>query len=118
MTSQHPSRRNESRTLGALYDLAGSAQAGARPRLLVRDRNGEVLLIIPPHLDMKCINTYATSWGQGHLVWCTNRKMGNTGHVRILTAFFFCNPILFAICTGTFRNLCKNGYSGMQKNAQ
>jgi hypothetical protein len=26
--------------------------------------------------------------------------------------FFFCNPILFAICTSTFSKLCKNIYSG------
>jgi hypothetical protein len=29
-------------------------------------------------------------------------------------SFFFCNPILFAICTSTFSKLCKkNVYSGM-----
>jgi hypothetical protein len=25
--------------------------------------------------------------------------------------FFFCNPILFAICTSTFSRLCKNMYT-------
>jgi hypothetical protein len=25
---------------------------------------------------------------------------------------FFCNPILFAICTSTFSKLCKNVYIG------
>jgi hypothetical protein len=25
--------------------------------------------------------------------------------------FFFCNPILFAICTSTFSKLCKNMYT-------
>jgi hypothetical protein len=27
--------------------------------------------------------------------------------------FFFCNPILFAVCTSTFSKLCVNVYSGM-----
>jgi hypothetical protein len=27
--------------------------------------------------------------------------------------FFFCNPLLFAICTSTFSQLCKILYSGM-----
>jgi hypothetical protein len=26
---------------------------------------------------------------------------------------FFCNPILFAICTNTFNKLCKDVYNGM-----
>jgi hypothetical protein len=26
---------------------------------------------------------------------------------------FFCNPILFVICTSTFSKLCKNVYSGI-----
>jgi hypothetical protein len=29
------------------------------------------------------------------------------------TIFFFCNPILFALCTSTFSKLCINVYSGM-----
>jgi hypothetical protein len=31
-------------------------------------------------------------------------------------ADFFCNPISFAICTGTFSKLCKNVYNGLQNS--
>jgi hypothetical protein len=30
----------------------------------------------------------------------------------------FCNPILFAICGGTFSESCKNVYSGVYKRSQ
>jgi hypothetical protein len=48
--------------------------------------------------------------GTSHITRCQSACLwipcGNIPH-------FFCNPILFAICTSTFRKLCKNVYSGM-----
>jgi hypothetical protein len=32
--------------------------------------------------------------------------------------FFFCNPIFFAVCTGTFSEWCESVCSGMEESAQ
>jgi hypothetical protein len=40
-------------------------------------------------------------------------ELRNSKTLMVMCLIFFCNPILFAICTSTFSKLCKNVYSGM-----
>jgi rRNA pseudouridine-1189 N-methylase Emg1 (Nep1/Mra1 family) len=42
-----------------------------------------------------------------------SRSLATAGASIQINRFFFCNPILFAMCISTFRKLCKNVYNSM-----
>jgi hypothetical protein len=57
-------------------------------------------------------NAQSRSMIQMEVIICHNPVYKNGEY------FFFCNHILFVICTSTFSKLYINIYSGMQKSAQ